>query len=77
MTAPDPHADLFRFRLWQMVRWANNPETCYLVSWRRWTERPVLGTIVEYYLRPRREAHLLLTGLWVSEDDLEPWEETP
>jgi hypothetical protein len=68
--APDPR---FQFALGQHVRWAGDPTHRYQIGQRRWTERIVLGPVVEYYLC-WRAPHGPDAG-WVSEADLTRWQE--
>jgi len=68
----DDYADMFRFRLGEVVRWAEYPHDRCVVGQRRWTQREILAPVVEYRLR----LHATKGGLmgWVSEADLEAWE---
>jgi hypothetical protein len=62
----DQERALFRFQLGQGVRWAATPTRQDWVERRRWTERAILGPVVEY--------HLGLDVGWVYEADLTAWD---
>jgi hypothetical protein len=65
MPKREVHVNLFRYRRGQWVTWTGAPAHPYCIAQRRWTERDILGPVVEY----------LLIGLeeWAYEPDLEPW----
>jgi hypothetical protein len=69
----DEYADMFRFRLGQRVRWAEYPHEPHVIGQRRWTQREILAPVVEYRLRFKAHKGSLMG--WVSEADLEVWEE--
>lgn len=73
----DPYADMFRFRLGDLVRWAEYPTERYQVGQRRWTERELLAPVVTYRLRVVHESGRTLGGYhdWVRDEDLAPWED--
>jgi hypothetical protein len=66
---------LFRYRQGQHVRWAEAPQTPCTVCQRRWTQRDILGPVVEYLLVGPARDHAGDGLPWVSEADLEPWPE--
>lgn len=69
----DQESALFLFPIGQRVRWAGAPTYCYWISQRRWTERAILGPIVEYALC--RAAPHDTRFVWVYEADLTPWDD--
>jgi hypothetical protein len=67
-----PHDVQFQFAIGQHVRWAGDPTRCFWIRQRLWTERDLLGPVVEYdlcWLDP-----LGPDVGWVYEADLERWE---
>jgi hypothetical protein len=69
----DEYADMFRYRMGQSVRWADVPYERHWVGQRRWTQREVMGPVVEYRLRMNKARGGFLG--WVYESELEAWEE--
>jgi hypothetical protein len=69
----DEYAEMFLFREGQAVYWAEAPDERFVVVERRWTQRELLGPVIEYRLRTQVDSTTL--GLvmtpWVSEADLE------
>jgi hypothetical protein len=71
MMERDEYGDMFRFRLGQEVRTADEPARKQWVTERRWTQRRILGPVVEYRLGTSADAIGLL---WFGEDDMQAWE---
>jgi hypothetical protein len=69
----DEYADMFQFHMRQQVRWAEDPDSCYVIAQRRWTQREILAPFVEYRLRLRFASDTLggTMSLWVLESALE------
>ena len=67
---------LFLYRHGQYVAWAAHPGVRWRIVWRRYTERDILGPIVEYLLEPMEveAARTLGGGVWAAEPDVTPEE---
>ena len=50
----DEYANMFRFPMGQCARWVEQPRTRYYIYQRRWTQREILGPVVEYRFRSSR-----------------------
>jgi hypothetical protein len=70
---PDPYAHLFQFQRGQAVRWAGDRTTRYTITQRRWTQRDVLGPVVEYLVQTKTPERAWRE--WVYEADLTAWQE--
>jgi hypothetical protein len=70
----DDYADMFRYRLGDVVQYAEYPGRKHYVLQRRWTQRAILAPVVHYKLSlSDKDEH---TIGWVREPDLAPWQET-
>ena len=74
--APHYPADtLFLFAHGQVVRWLAFPDVAWRIVWRRYTERDIMGPLVDYRVEPVEAvaAREVGAGGWADEADLEAW----